>query len=61
MSESELSRSSDAIVYFVLSPLEGPAYRNCQDGELQAIGGVHALERLLERQSYWFVHLGQIV
>jgi len=60
MSESELSRSSDAIVYFVLSPLEGPAYRICQDEELQAMGGVHALERLLESQSYWFVNLGQI-
>jgi hypothetical protein len=60
MSESESPPRSDAIVYFVVSPLEGPGYWTCEDAELQPIGGVHALERLLERQSYWFVHLGQI-
>ena len=60
MSESESTPRSNAIVYFVVSPLEGPGYRTCEDDELQAIGGVHALERILERQSYWFVHLGQI-
>jgi hypothetical protein len=51
---------SDAIVYFVVSPLEGPGYRTCDEDELQAISRVHAFERLLARQSYWFVHLGQI-
>ena len=60
MSESESTAGSDAIVYFVVSPLEGPGYRTSDDDELQAVGGVHAFERLLERQSYWFVHLGQI-
>jgi len=60
MSAFESKPHNDAIVYFVVSPLEGPAYRICQDDELQAMGGVHALERVLERQSYWFVHVGQI-
>jgi hypothetical protein len=39
---------------------EGPAYRICGDDELQALGGVHALERHLENQSYWFARMGRI-
>jgi len=60
MSEYELIPKIDAIVYFVISPLEGPGLRICDDDYLQAMGGIHALERLLESQSYWFVQLGQI-
>ena len=52
MSESESTPRSNAIVYFVVSPLEGPGYRTCEDDELQAMGGVHALERLCESHSY---------
>lgn len=56
-----MSRSStEAIVYFVISPLEGPAYRICSDDDLQGLGGVHALERHLENQSYWFARMGLI-
>jgi hypothetical protein len=54
MSEAESKPNSEAIVYFVISPLEGPAYRICGDDELQALGGVHG------NQSYWFARMGQI-
>jgi hypothetical protein len=60
MSESGSKSGIDAIVYFVVSPLEGPGYRICQDDELQAAGGVHALERCLENECYWFAQLGEI-
>ena len=61
MSESESKSRLDVIVYFVVSPLEGPGYRVYESDDLQAMGGVPALERLLGSQSYWFAHLGQIV
>jgi hypothetical protein len=60
MSQSESKLSSQAIVYFVISPLEGPAYRICGDDDLQAVGGVHALERRFENESYWFARMGQL-
>src|SRR3954471_14863906 len=60
MSEPESKSNTEAIVYFVISPHEGPAYRICGDDDLQALGGVHALERHLENQSYWFARIGQI-
>jgi hypothetical protein len=60
MSEAESKSNTEAIVYFVISPHEGPAYRICGDDEPQALGGVHALERHLENQSYWFPRMGQI-
>jgi hypothetical protein len=60
MSESESKLNAQAVVYFVISPLEGPAYRICGDDDLQAVGGVHALERRLENESYWFAPMGQI-
>ena len=60
MSESELAPKIAAIVYFVVSPLEGPGLRICDDDYLQAVGGIHAFERLIECESYWFVQLGQI-
>jgi hypothetical protein len=60
MSEPESKSNTEAIVYFVISPHEGPAYRICGDDDLQALGGVHALERHLENQSYWFARMGQI-
>jgi hypothetical protein len=60
MSKPESKSNTEAIVYFVISPSEGPAYRICGDDDLQALGGVHALERHLENQSYWFARMGQI-
>jgi hypothetical protein len=60
MSESESKLTAEAVVYFVISPLEGPACRICGDDDLQAVGGVHALERRLENESYWFARMGQI-
>ena len=60
MSESESKLNAEAVVYFVISPLQGPAYRICGDDDLQAMGGVHALERRLENESYWFARMGQI-
>jgi hypothetical protein len=47
MSESESKLNAEAVVYSVISPPEGPAYRICGDDDLQASGGVHALERRL--------------
>ena len=58
MSDSESKPNTEAIVYFVIFPLEGPAYRICGDDELQALGGAHALERHLKNQSYWFARMG---
>lgn len=50
----------EAIVYFVVSPERGPQHRIYEDEDVQAVGGIHALEMLLEKQSYWFVQLGEI-
>jgi len=60
MSESESTSKIEALVYFVVSPIEGPGYETWWEDEVQATGGVHAVERVLESQSYWFVYLGQI-
>jgi hypothetical protein len=49
----------EAIVYFVASPDEGPQHRIYDDEDIQALGGVHAIERLLEKESYWFIRLGE--
>jgi hypothetical protein len=49
-----------AVVYFVISPTEGPEYRTYVDEDEQAMGGIHAIERTLESESYWFTRVGQI-
>jgi hypothetical protein len=51
---------NEAIVYFVVSPERGPEHRTFPDEDVQAVGGIHALEMLLEEQSYWFVQLGEV-
>jgi hypothetical protein len=51
----------EVVVYFVISPDTGPEHQLYADEDIQAIGGIHALERDLEKRSYWFVRLGQIV
>jgi hypothetical protein len=49
----------EAIVYFLASPDGGPQHRIYDDEDIPALGGVHAIERLLERESYWFIRLGE--
>jgi hypothetical protein len=51
---------NEAIVYFVVSRERGPEERIFKEEDVQAEGGVHALEILLEKQSYWFVQLGEV-
>lgn len=53
MPKSDTTGKVEAIVYLVISPTEEPGYRLYGRG-------VHAVERALETQSYWFVRLGQI-
>ena len=52
--------ASEAIVYLVFSPTVGPEYRIFIEEDMQVLGGIHAIERLLEAESYWFVRLGEI-
>jgi hypothetical protein len=49
------------IIYFVVSPQGTTRYRIYDEEDIQAFGGVHAVERALERKSYWFVRLGEIL
>ena len=51
----------EVVVYLVISPDTGPEYQVYAGEDIEAIGGVHALERDIEKRSYWFVRLGQIV
>ena len=48
------------VVYFVISPHNGPEYRLFTEEDILAIGRIHAVERYLENESYWFVGLGLI-
>jgi hypothetical protein len=50
----------EAVVYFVVSPEDGQGHRVYTEEDIQASGGIHAIERILERDSYWFVRLGEI-
>jgi hypothetical protein len=47
-------------VYFVVSPERGAARRIFNEENIQASGGIHAIERTLESENYWFVRLGEI-
>ena len=49
----------EAIVYFLVSPDGGPQHRIYDDEDIQALGGVHAIEKLLEKESHWFIRLGE--
>ena len=51
---------TEVIVYLVFSPEGGPAHCIYSDEDIQAAGGIHAIEQSLRRESYWFVPLGQI-
>jgi hypothetical protein len=50
----------DAVVYFVVSPGEGPSYRIYGEEELLVEGGIRMIEQNLERESYWYSRLGTI-
>jgi hypothetical protein len=50
----------EVIVYLVISPSSGPEYRLFAEEDILAAGGVHAVERELESDSYWFIRLGVI-
>jgi hypothetical protein len=50
----------EVIAYLVISPQSGPHHQTFSDEDIQASGGIHALERVVEQESYWFVRLGQI-
>ena len=52
--------SIELIVYSVISPDRSPRHRVFDEEDIQASGGIHAIERSLERESYWFVRLGEI-
>lgn len=60
MSQSTVTPKGDALVYLVISPETGAQHRLYLNDDIQATGGVHAVERVLEKESYWFVRLGQI-
>jgi len=60
MSEALVSVDHEGSVYFVVSPNNGPGYRVYLEDDLQAVGGVHAVERALESESYWFFYLGRV-
>jgi hypothetical protein len=50
----------DLVVYAVVSPERGQSYMVYTEEDIQALGGVHTIERSLENESYWFVRLGAI-
>lgn len=53
-------RAAEVVIYLVFSPKYGPEHRIFTEEDVQALGGVHAIERLLEDESYWFVRLGLV-
>ena len=50
----------EVLVYFVVSPDEGPGHRIFEEENVVASGGVHAAERVLENENYWYGYLGRI-
>jgi hypothetical protein len=50
-----------AIVYFVICPCCGPEHRVFHEDEIEAKGGVHAIELSLQRECYWYAYLGWVV
>jgi hypothetical protein len=47
-------------VYRVISPDRGLSHQVFDEQDIQASGGIHAIERTLERDSYWFIRLGNM-
>jgi len=50
----------EALVYFVVSPEDGPGHRIYEEEDILARGGVHAAERVLENENYWYGYLGRV-
>lgn len=51
----------EAIAYLVISPELGLHDRVFSDEDIQAAGGIHAIERVVWEESYWFVRLGRLI
>src|ERR1700758_4203242 len=51
---------TEALVYLVISPKSGANHRIYCEDDIHAFGGVHAIERAFEQESYWFVRLGEV-
>jgi len=61
MTKDSQKSNLDIVVYAVVSPERGRSYMVYTEDDIQALGGIHAIERSLEKESYWFVRLGVIV
>jgi len=61
MLKNALDSNIELVVYSVLSPERGPGHRVYTEEDIQASGGIHAIEGNLEKESYWFVRLGVIL
>ena len=53
-------RKEEAIIYLVVSPAIGRGQRIYTDEDIQALGGIHAIEQRLEKESYWYVRHDKI-
>jgi hypothetical protein len=60
MTKNSQKSKVDLVVYAVVSPERGRSYMVYTEDDIQALGGIHAIERILEKESYWFVRLGVI-
>ena len=61
MTRDSQKSNVDLVVYAVVSPERGQSYMVYTEDDIQALGGIHAIERSLEKESYWFVRVGVIV
>ena len=55
-----LDPTIELAVYRVISPDRGLRHQVFDEEDIQASGGTHAIERTLERDSYWLIRLGNI-
>ena len=60
MNSAEGAHSMELVVYAMVSPSQGLTYPVYSEEDIQSLGGIHAIERILEKDSYWFVRLGII-
>ena len=51
---------AEALCYLAFSPNWAAAHRIYTDEDIYASGGIHAIEQILEMETYWFVRLGTI-
>jgi hypothetical protein len=58
--EVEPETDPEIVVYSVISPESVRAHRVYDEENIQAAGGIHAIERTLERDCYWYARLGEI-